>query len=69
MKEGVLDIELMDRPVPGEGEGEDDADGGELDDGAEGVVVVHTGALGETPKDPTGKVAVEGAIRSQLVTK
>jgi hypothetical protein len=52
MKEGVLDVELMDRPVTGEGEGEDNADSGELDDGAEGLVIVHVGALGETPKDP-----------------
>jgi hypothetical protein len=44
MKEGVLDVELVDRPVPGEGEGEDNADGGELD-GAEGLIVVHAGSL------------------------
>jgi hypothetical protein len=69
MKEGVLDVELVDRPVPGEGEGEDGADGGELDDGAEGLIVVHAGALGEAPKNPAGLVAVEGAIRSQLVAK
>jgi hypothetical protein len=36
MEEGVLDVELVDRPVPGEGEGEDGTDGGELDDGVEG---------------------------------
>jgi hypothetical protein len=65
MKEGVLDVELVDRPVPGE----DGADGGELDDGAEDLVVVHTGTLGETPKGPAGLVAVKGAIRSQLVLK
>jgi hypothetical protein len=67
--EGILDIELMDRPVPGEGEGEDGSNGGELDDEAEGLVVVHSGALGEAPKDPTGLVAVEGAVRSHLVAK
>jgi hypothetical protein len=59
----------VDCPVPGGGKGEDSADGGELDDGAIGLVVVHAGALGETPKDPAGLVAVKGAIRSQLVTK
>jgi hypothetical protein len=69
MKEGILDVELVDRPVPGEGEGEDDADGGELDDGAEGLIVVHAVSLGEAPKNPAGLVAIEGAIRSQLVAK
>jgi hypothetical protein len=63
VEEGILDVELMDRPVPGEGEGEDDANGGELDDGAEGLVVVHSGALGEALKDPTGLIAVEGAVQ------
>jgi hypothetical protein len=69
MEEGVLDVELVDRPVPREGEGEDDTDGGELDDGVEGLIIVHFGALGEAPKDLAGLVAVEGAIRSQLVAK
>jgi hypothetical protein len=69
MEEGILDIELMNRPVVGEGEGEDDANRGELDDGAEGLVVVHSGALCEAPKDPTGLVAVEGTIQGQLVAK
>jgi hypothetical protein len=35
MEEGILDVELMDRLVLGEGKGEDDADGDELDNGAE----------------------------------
>jgi hypothetical protein len=69
MEEDVLDVELMDRPILGEGEGEDGADGGELDDGAGGLVIVHSRALGEAPKDPTGLVAVEGAVRSQIVAK
>jgi hypothetical protein len=69
VEEGILDVELMDRPVPGEGKGEDSANSGELDDEAEGLVVVHARALGEAPKDPTGLVAVEGAIRGKLVAK
>jgi hypothetical protein len=69
VEEGILDIELMDRLVTGEGEGEDGANSGELDDRDEGLVVVHSGALCEAPKDPTCLVAVEGAIRGQLVAK
>jgi hypothetical protein len=43
VEEGILDIELIDRLVPIEGKGEDDMDGGKLDDGAKGLVVVHSG--------------------------
>jgi hypothetical protein len=52
----------VDRLVPGEGEGEEGPNGVELDDGAEGLIVVNSGVLGEAPKDPTGLVAVERAI-------
>jgi hypothetical protein len=61
MEEGFLDIKLMDRLVPGDGE--DGANGGELDNGAEGLVVIHFEALGEASKDPTCLVVVERAIR------
>jgi hypothetical protein len=69
MEEGILDVELIDHPVPREGEGEDGLNGGELDDRTEGLIVVHSRALGETPEDPTGLVAVEGAICGQLMVK
>jgi hypothetical protein len=69
VEEGILDVELMDRLVPGEGEGVVGADSGELDDGVEDLVVVHSGASGEAPKDPTSLVAVEGAVRGKLVAK
>jgi hypothetical protein len=69
MEEGILDIELMDRPFSGEGEGEDGTNGGELDDGADGLVVVHSGTLGEALKNPTGLVSVEGAVRGQLMAE
>jgi hypothetical protein len=53
----------------GEGEGEYDADGGELDDEAKSLIIVHAGSLGEAPKNPASLIAAEGAIRSQLVAK
>jgi hypothetical protein len=65
MEEGIIDVELMDRLVPREGEGEDGANSGELDDRAEGLVIVHFEALGEAPKDPTSLVAVEGGRGSR----
>jgi hypothetical protein len=69
VEEGILDVELMDCPVLREGEGEDGTNGGELDDGAEGLVVVHSRALVEAPKDPSGLVVVEGAVQGQFVAK
>ena len=59
----------MDRPIPREGEGEDNLNGGEHDDRSKGLVVVHSGALSETSKDPTSLAAVERAIRGELVAK
>jgi hypothetical protein len=58
MEEGILDVELMDHPDPGE----DGANNGDLDDGAKGLVVVYSRALCESSKDPTGLIEVEGAI-------
>jgi hypothetical protein len=48
VEEDILDIKLMDRLVLGEEE--DDLNDGELDDGAEGLVVVHSVALGEAQR-------------------
>jgi hypothetical protein len=69
MKEGVLDIELVDHPTLGDGEGEYDADDGKLDGGAESLIVVHARSLGEAPKNLASLVAIEGAIQSQFVVK
>jgi hypothetical protein len=40
VEEGILDVELMNRPGSRDGDAEDDADRGGLDDGAEGLVEV-----------------------------
>jgi hypothetical protein len=60
VEEGILDIELMNRPVLGDGKGENGPDGGELDDGAESLIVVNSGALSDAPKDPTGNGPCSG---------
>jgi hypothetical protein len=60
MEEGILDINLMDRPVPGEVEGEDGSNGGELDDADEGLVIVHFGALGERAPERGSRPAMKG---------
>jgi hypothetical protein len=63
VEEGILYVELMDCPVPGDGEGDDSANRGKLDDGVEGLIIDNSGALGEASKDPTGLVAIEGVVR------
>jgi hypothetical protein len=69
VKEDILDVLLVDRPVSREGKGEDGPNGGELDNKTKGLVVVHSGALSETPKDPTILVPIQGAVRLEFVAK
>jgi hypothetical protein len=47
VKEGVLDVELVHGPAPGDSQGQHSLDGSRLDDGAEGLVILHPGALSE----------------------
>jgi hypothetical protein len=60
MEEGIFDIELMHRPVPGEREREDGSNGGELDNGATGLFVVDSKALG-SPERPNGPYIGRGS--------
>jgi hypothetical protein len=61
MEEGILDIELMDHSLLREGKGENDSNSGELDDRAEGLVVVHSGALDEAPRGPNEPCSGRGS--------
>jgi hypothetical protein len=67
VEEGVLDIELVHRPTLGDSQSQHSLDGGRLDDGAEGIIVVHPRALSQLPKDPASLVLVKRAIRLELV--
>ena len=67
MEEGVLDVELVDRPVLGVSQGEDGADRGGLDDRAERLVIIHARPLGETTKDPMGLVSFQRTVGVELV--
>jgi hypothetical protein len=67
MEEGVLDVELVYGPTLGDSQSQHSSDGGRLDDGAEGLIVVHLGALSEPSEDPTSLVPVKRAIRLELV--
>ena len=53
VKKGVLDVQLMNRPCARGGDAEDDADGRGLDDGAEGLIKVHTVLLREAAHNPS----------------
>jgi hypothetical protein len=65
MEEGILDVQLVDRPVLGE----DIPNDCELDDEIEGLVVVHSRALSETPKDPMGLLPIQRAVVHELVAE
>jgi hypothetical protein len=65
--EGVLHIELLNRPGVRCDESEHRADGGRFHNRAESLIVVHPGALSEAPENPTSLIAVESLIREELV--
>jgi hypothetical protein len=67
MEEGILHIELLNRPVMGDNSGEHRAHGGRFHNRAESLIVVDSGALSETPKDLASLVAIEGPVSAELV--
>jgi hypothetical protein len=69
MEEGVLDIELASLLFKGECDEEDDADRGRFDNRTKYLIEVNALLLRESVKHPACFVAVEGAIRLQLVAK
>ena len=62
VKKGVLHVHLVDRPTPGSGDAEDDADRRRLDDRVERLIVVDAVALSEAADHPAGLVTGEGAV-------
>jgi hypothetical protein len=67
MEEGILHIEWLNRLVMGDSSGEHRAHGGRFHNWAESLVVVNSGALSETLKDPASFVAIEGPVNAELV--
>jgi hypothetical protein len=67
VEEDALDVELVHRPAPRDSQSQHSSNGGTLDDGAEGLVVVHPRALSEPPEDPMSFVPVKRAIRLEFV--
>jgi hypothetical protein len=69
MKEIVLDIELVDRPIPGENKRQDDTGRRGLHNGDESLIIIDTGMLREPTKNPPGLVPLECPIGLKLVLK
>jgi hypothetical protein len=67
MKEGILDIQLMNRPSTGDGDAEYDADRGGLDNGAECLIIINTRLLREPTNNPSCLVASKSTVRGELV--
>jgi hypothetical protein len=67
MEKGVLNIELMNGPRSRDGDTEDDADHGRLDDGTEGLIKVYPRLLREAADHPSSLVAGKAAVRVELV--
>jgi hypothetical protein len=66
VEEGVLHVELVDRPVPAQSESRNSPDGGRLDHRTEGFVVVDPRTLGEAPKQIAGLVPLQRPVGVQL---
>jgi hypothetical protein len=66
MEEGIFDVELEHRPIPGDCQSQHSSDGGRLDD-AEGLIVAHPRALSEASEDPTTLVSIKIAMCLELV--
>jgi hypothetical protein len=58
---------LLNWPVTGDNSGEHHANSGWFYNRAESLIVVDSGELSETPKDPTDLVAIKGPISTEFV--
>jgi hypothetical protein len=67
MEEDILHIELLNQPVMGDRSGEDRAHGGRFHNRVESLVIVDSGALSETSKDPARLVVIKGPTNAELV--
>jgi hypothetical protein len=67
VEEGIFHVELLNGPVMGDSSGEHRVNSGRFYNRAESLVVVDSWALSETPKDPTGLLAIKGPVSTELV--
>jgi len=69
VEKGILDVQLMHRPILGESKREDGPDCSRLHNQAEAFILIDAKTLCESAKDPACLVAIQGAICLELVTK
>lgn len=69
VKKDILDVQLMDQPITGNGEAEDHSDSRRLDDRIEGLIVINTRLLRIPANDRESFVARKSAIRMEFVFK
>jgi hypothetical protein len=67
VEEGIFHVEPLNGPVMGDSSGEHRANSGRFYNRAEGLIVVNSGALSETPKDLMSLVAIKGPASTELV--
>jgi hypothetical protein len=67
MEEGIFHVELLNGPVTGDNSGKHRVNSDRFYNRVESLIVVDSGALNETLKDPTGFVAIKGPVSTELV--
>jgi hypothetical protein len=67
MEDGIFYAELLNGPGTGDSSSEHRVNSGRFYNWAQGLIVVDSGVLSETPKDPTGLVPIKGPISMMFV--
>jgi hypothetical protein len=67
VEEDIFHVELLNRSVTADSNGKHRANSGRFYNRAESLIVVDSGALSETPKDPTGLIAIKGPVSTELM--
>jgi len=67
MEEDILHVELMNKPTSGESQRKHCTHRSRHDHRTEGLSKIHTRTLSETPKNPSSLVALEAAVKLELM--
>jgi hypothetical protein len=67
VEEGIFHVELLNGSVTGDSSGEHRANSGRFYNRATSLIIVDSGALSETLKDPMSLVAIKGPVSMELV--